>query len=116
MSEIIAQPPWRWKETANCVTADPEYFYPEKPAQWEVDLISLAFCESCPAFRECLNWALAANEEGIWAGTTKEQRRPILKALRSSGQDPKIPDDVDLKAYQRKYSPLVLPSEEEPAK
>lgn len=35
----------------------------------------LELCTSCPVRSECLQWALAADAEGIWAATTTKQRR-----------------------------------------
>lgn len=36
-------------------------------------------CARCPAaiFDECFAWALAHEDEGVWAGTTPEERRAI---------------------------------------
>ena len=34
-------------------------------------------CRRCPALRDCLAWALANTEEGLWAGTTAEQRKTL---------------------------------------
>lgn len=37
-----------------------------------------AGCALCPAARECLEYAIAANErEGVWGGTTPADRREV---------------------------------------
>jgi WhiB family redox-sensing transcriptional regulator len=45
------------------------------------------FCSNCPVKRECLEFALIYNEDGIWGGTTKAERDDypsyIVDALRA---------------------------------
>ncbi|MFM8302673.1 MAG: WhiB family transcriptional regulator [Actinomycetota bacterium] len=37
-------------------------------------------CTACHVSRECLEFALATNQEaGIWGGTTEEERRKLRK-------------------------------------
>ena len=39
-----------------------------------------AICERCPARRDCLEWALKANEKfGVWGGTTPLERRQLRR-------------------------------------
>jgi WhiB family transcriptional regulator, redox-sensing transcriptional regulator len=42
------------------------------------------YCQACEVRIECLNWALDNDEEGVWGGTTLQQReamkRPIVRA------------------------------------
>ncbi len=44
------------------------------------------FCHECPVKRECLEFALIYEEQGIWGGTTEEERKEfpsyIVEALR----------------------------------
>ena len=48
-------------------------FFPE-PGESPDD--ALAVCQSCPARRDCLDYAIANNERfGIWGGLTEQQRR-----------------------------------------
>lgn len=35
---------------------------------------ALLYCDRCPVRTECLDWALAHDEQGIWGGTTAYQR------------------------------------------
>ena len=39
------------------------------------------FCRDCPVRRECLAFALTYNEQGVWAGFTKNERSRILKTV-----------------------------------
>lgn len=42
------------------------------------------FCQACDVRLTCLNWALDNDEDGVWGGTTRQQReamkRPIVRA------------------------------------
>lgn len=39
-------------------------------------------CGGCQFRNECLEWALTNREIGIWAGTTDQDRKLILRRLR----------------------------------
>lgn len=65
-----------WRENAKCRTLPLE----------EVDQIffvgrggksskAKSFCSGCPVQRQCLNYALFYNEDGIWGGLTEKERR-----------------------------------------
>lgn len=44
-----------------------------------------ALCDQCPFKTACLDYALEAQEEyGIWAGTTPDERRELLRRPRIS--------------------------------
>lgn len=49
----------------------PELFF----AQGQVQLEAKALCNACPAYAWCLEWATENDEEGVWAGLTRGQRR-----------------------------------------
>lgn len=36
-------------------------------------------CRRCPAIRECLEWAITHKEDGLWAGTTFDQRKALAE-------------------------------------
>ncbi len=37
-----------------------------------------AVCRACPVRRECLDWAVEANERaGVWGGTTPDERAQL---------------------------------------
>lgn len=69
----------RWRDAAECATADPEVFFPE---QDRTDQVRAArrICARCPVQQECLEFALAAGvEHGIWAGTAPEDRHRLSR-------------------------------------
>lgn len=45
----------------------------EKPI-WATAQHAMAVCRACPVRRQCLEFAIEHNEEGIWGGTTRPQR------------------------------------------
>jgi WhiB family transcriptional regulator, redox-sensing transcriptional regulator len=69
-----------WRGFANCTTADAEVFFPEvagnREPQWARRNVQAAreICAPCQVKLECLAFALAGRDRGIWAGTTEEQR------------------------------------------
>lgn len=71
-----------WTDRAACRAegTDPELFFPVSysgPALWQV-AAAKAVCARCPVAADCLSWALRAGEtDGIWGGTTPEERRAI---------------------------------------
>ncbi|MFG3709192.1 WhiB family transcriptional regulator [Micromonospora sp. NPDC047670] len=67
---------------AACADADPEVFFPEGSShELAAALAEDRYCRPCPYYRRCRQWALAQTEDlyGIWAGTTKEQRRHLRR-------------------------------------
>jgi WhiB family transcriptional regulator, redox-sensing transcriptional regulator len=65
----------RWWERAACRGEDPELFF---PTRCEVEKVQAAkaVCARCPVRAECLEYALAVNEQnGIWGGLSGKQRR-----------------------------------------
>jgi WhiB family transcriptional regulator, redox-sensing transcriptional regulator len=36
-------------------------------------------CAGCPVKRQCLEFALATNALGVWAGTTEQYRQPLRR-------------------------------------
>lgn len=43
-------------------------------------------CDSCPVNLLCHEWATANDEEGVWAGTTRDERRAV-RATRDERRD-----------------------------
>lgn len=37
------------------------------------------FCETCIVKRECLHFAVLHNQDGVWAGTTKDERQELIR-------------------------------------
>jgi len=71
-----------WREFSACNDADPEIFFPIGTTGPALDQIETAkrICEVCAVTGECLEFALATNQEsGIWGGTIEEERRKLRK-------------------------------------
>jgi WhiB family transcriptional regulator, redox-sensing transcriptional regulator len=63
-----------WQDRAGCIGADPDLFHPvtaEDPAVAEAK----AICAWCPVRTDCLGYATAHFLQGIWGGTTEDERR-----------------------------------------
>ena len=71
-----------WRETALCRDTDPDLFFPvgtTGPALAQIEAAK-AVCRQCPALEECLEFALATNQEaGVWGATSEEERRVLRK-------------------------------------
>lgn len=67
-----------WRELARCKEMDPDLFFPvgtTGPALLQIEAAK-AVCRSCTVRQQCLEFALASNQEyGVWGGTTEEERR-----------------------------------------
>ena len=75
-----------WMSSGACLQADPELFFPlaavTSLATRQAEAAK-AVCAPCAVRKNCLSYALEAMPEGIWGGTTKEERQA---ARRSSGR------------------------------
>ena len=80
------------------------------------------FCGHCPVRRECLNFAIAYDERGMWAGTSYEERREMAGLVRSSiiahyvatnTLESRNPEDWGLIDYSRKSVVTTTPLEEQ---
>ena len=81
-----------WREDAACRDADPDLFFPVGTAGPALRQIREArrICCGCPAQARCLAWALHHGvTDGVWGGTTGEQRRALrsLARTRPNGQE-----------------------------
>ncbi len=67
-----------WMARGACRSEDPELFFPIAavgPALAQVSSAK-AVCGRCPVQASCLSYALITQQDGIWGGTTPEERRP----------------------------------------
>jgi WhiB family transcriptional regulator, redox-sensing transcriptional regulator len=72
-----------WRADGACLAADPDLFFPIGAGAAAGQEISraLRMCEACPVKRKCLDFALQTGEaNGIWGGTTPEERVRALRA------------------------------------
>ena len=75
-----------WMSRGACQRADPELFFPiatGKDAAARQTAAAKAVCAPCAVRTNCLSYALQAMPEGIWGGTTWDER---LKARAASAR------------------------------
>ena len=75
-----------WPHRAACRHCKPDLFFPVGSTGLAVADIEAAkaICAICPVQPECLRYALQTGQEfGIWGGTTEDERRGLLKAVRA---------------------------------
>lgn len=71
-----------WRAKAACLDEDPELFFPVGATGPALDQIARAkgVCAGCEVLADCLNWALATNQEaGVWGGRTEDERRALRR-------------------------------------
>lgn len=71
-----------WRNRAACRDTSPELFFPIGTTGVALDQIEAAkrVCGQCAVTGECLEFALATNQEaGVWGGLTEEERRRLRK-------------------------------------
>ena len=75
--------PGHWRESANCITADPDLFHPtDGNGHWigrHQATEAKAVCSRCPVIAECLAWAMD-EDYGIAGGLTAAERRVLKEA------------------------------------
>lgn len=71
--------PTSWMVRGACRGADPELFFPISLRGRAMEQINYAkaVCGRCPVARSCLSYALRTTPDGIWGGTTSEERIAI---------------------------------------
>jgi len=78
MSQVPGARSFNWMARGACRQADPELFFPaaaaKRPAARQVE-VAKAVCAPCPVRANCLAYAVEARPEGIWGGTTPDERR-----------------------------------------
>jgi WhiB family redox-sensing transcriptional regulator len=69
-----------WRTRGKCASLSPvDYdamFFPESGRSI---CKARKFCNTCPVIAQCLEAALANDDQGIWAGTNYEERQSILR-------------------------------------
>ena len=71
-----------WRDRALCRNTDPSLFVPVGTTGVALVQIEHAkqVCDQCPVKQECLDFALATNQDsGIWGGLSEEERRVIRR-------------------------------------
>jgi WhiB family redox-sensing transcriptional regulator len=72
--DLIRRP--AWMREAACRGADVNVFFPSRGEPTEA---ARELCDRCPARAPCLSYALAEDLEGVWAATSKRQRRALRR-------------------------------------
>ncbi|WP_311477740.1 WhiB family transcriptional regulator [uncultured Gulosibacter sp.] len=71
-----------WRESAACMNADPELFFPvgnTGPALEQIDAAK-SVCGRCPVTEQCLQYALDTNQDsGVWGGLSEDERRALKR-------------------------------------
>lgn len=72
-----------WRSRAACRDEDPELFFPigtTGPAIEQSDAAKRV-CARCQVREECLEFAIASNQDaGIWGGLTEDERKSLKRA------------------------------------
>ena len=71
-----------WRASGACRDADPDLFFPISSVGRAIGQIAQAkaICARCPVRRPCLEFANTnAPIQGIWGGTTPEERYPARR-------------------------------------
>jgi WhiB family redox-sensing transcriptional regulator len=82
---------YTWRNEALCRDTDPELFFPVGNTGDAIGQIELArtVCNDCQVRSQCLEFALATNQDcGVWGGTSEDERRRIRReraAMRRMG-------------------------------
>ena len=71
---LPSRPPWMAR--AACRGVEATTFF---PARGEPTDAARELCADCPARGPCLAYALEEDVEGVWAGTSKRQRRAMRR-------------------------------------
>lgn len=68
--------PPTWTARALCAETMPDEFFPH---QGESPKRAKMICGRCDVAAECLAYALANHEQGVWGGTTEAERKTMLR-------------------------------------
>jgi WhiB family redox-sensing transcriptional regulator len=77
-----------WMSLGACQGEDPELFFPIATPGTARDQMTAAkaVCRRCSVQGTCLSYAVSTAQDGIWGGTTSEERRTL--AVRSRERMP----------------------------
>ena len=84
---------YEWRDEAICRDTDPELFFPVGTTGTALTQIDRArqVCGECGVRSECLDFALATNQDsGIWGGLTEEERRVIRRRRVASSRAARV--------------------------
>lgn len=71
-----------WRDDAACRDHDPDLFFPigsTGPAVEQADEAKQV-CSGCDVREQCLEYAMASNQDaGVWGGLTEDERRSLKR-------------------------------------
>ena len=68
-----------WQGRGLCVSEDPDVFF---PSHGDPGTQARQICAACAVRGECLGYAIAADEFGIWGGLDQDERRNLRRRKR----------------------------------
>jgi WhiB family redox-sensing transcriptional regulator len=72
-----------WMSRGACRRADPELFFPISDGGAHLVAAAKAVCRVCSVRASCLSFAIENRQDGIWGGTTLDERHALRQhALR----------------------------------
>jgi WhiB family redox-sensing transcriptional regulator len=78
----LAQDRGEWRVESACKDTDPDLFFPVGTTGPAIEQIEAAkaVCGICPVQSQCLEFALATNQDsGVWGGTSEDERRRLRR-------------------------------------
>lgn len=75
----VAPAPGDWDSRGRCVGEDPDLFF---PSHGDPGTKARAICAACAVRSQCLDYAVEADEYGIWGGLDQVQRRNMKRQRR----------------------------------
>lgn len=89
----IFDPDADWRDHAACRETSPELFFPVGTTGLALEQIdeAKAVCAGCSGQAQCLEYALATNQDaGVWGGLSEEERRVIRRKRRADAKAQKL--------------------------
>lgn len=78
LAKPIPQLSCEWKQQGKCKDYDQRIFFSE---QHQIIQEAIQVCSGCKVKKECLDYAIANHEHGVWGGTTERQRRLMIRRI-----------------------------------
>jgi WhiB family redox-sensing transcriptional regulator len=77
----------RFSGTPSCLGLDTELFFPDEGMHYQQLGHVKRICKNCPVQDECFKYAIENKVQGIWAGTTTDQRDEYRRKHRIIGKE-----------------------------
>ena len=78
LAKPIPQLSCEWKQYGSCKEYDRRIFFSELHQTIQQAVL---VCNGCKVRKECLDYAIANNEHGVWGGKTERQRRLMIRRI-----------------------------------